>query len=207
MQTPANQVTFGELLPFIIAIIILIALIAFCIFMAIKTGKARNARKRKNAMYRQTYQTGIFQPVQESLILASGLPIASGTSCSVKLNENGMSIESSGTVFNISIDKITDISIKTDREIQTAQHYVSSAGGAIAGALMFGIPGALVGGRAKKKKTTTVTYSHFMIVTYKKDDTVAYVAFALPGSVAPAVHFINNFNLLTANKENAVIDL
>lgn len=200
-----NGQTANHVILPIVILIIFGFLIAFCVTMIIITSK-RN-RLTNNNKRNKAHPKGVFQPVQKSLILASGLPIASGTSCSVKLNENVMSIESSGTVFNISIDKITDISIKTDREIQTAQHYVSSSGGAIAGALMFGIPGALVGGRAKKKKTTTVTYSHFMIVTYKKDDTVAYVAFALPVSVAPAVHFINNFNLLAANKENTVIDL
>lgn len=191
----------------IVVAVILVALIIFCIFMAVKTSKPGRIMKRKNKLYRKAYKKGIFQSMTENLVHAAGLPIASGTTCIVNLTEKGLSISSSGTVFNIDIDKITDISAKTDREIQRSEQYVSSAGGAVAGALMFGIPGALIGGRTKKKKSISVTYSHFMIVTYKKDNTVDHIAFALPGSAMLATHFSNNYKLLSKNKSSTVVNL
>lgn len=44
--------------------------------------------------------------------------------------------------------------IKTDKEIQ--QQYVSSVGGAVGGAVLFGPLGAITGGRAKKKTVKEV---------------------------------------------------
>ncbi len=45
MDTPVGESTVGELMPYIIVIVILLLIAAFCIFMAIKTSKARKAGK------------------------------------------------------------------------------------------------------------------------------------------------------------------
>ncbi|MEH2944892.1 hypothetical protein VSQ32_19130 [Lachnospiraceae bacterium KK002] len=56
--------------------------------------------------------------------------------------------------FELEKSKITDMCIKTDKEIQ--QQYVSSVGGAVGGAVLFGPLGAITGGRAKKKTVKEV---------------------------------------------------
>lgn len=71
---------------------------------------------------------------------------------------------------------------------------------------MFGIPGALIGGRTKTKKSTVTTHKYFMIVTYRKEDAVAYLAFVIP-TIAYAANFINNFSLIAKNNETKTIEL
>ena len=59
--------------------------------------------------------------------------------------------EGSGIRYELSKDKVTDIAVKTDVEIQ--QQYVSSAGGALAGGMLFGPLGAIVAGRTEAKRS------------------------------------------------------
>lgn len=106
----------------------------------------------------------------------TGLPLAEGTDCSIQHNPDGFVFTAGGNVFNLSNDKITDMCIKTDAEIQ--KQYVSSIGGAVGGAVLFGPIGAMIGGRAKKKKTTNLT--HYLIITYLKDGQIAYLCFEMP---------------------------
>ncbi len=84
-----------------------------------------------------------------------GLPLAEGANCEVwhDEDEDKVVIASSGNAFNLAFSKVTDITIKTDEEIQKA--YVSSIGGAVGGAVLFGTLGAMVGGRAKEKESKT----------------------------------------------------
>ena len=101
-----------------------------------------------------------------------GLPVASGTDCTFFITSDGVVINAAGTAFGIDIQKITDMQIKTDSELQ--QQYVSSVGGAVAGAVFLGPLGAILGGRAKKK-TVSRKVEHFLIVTYCADDGIKYI--------------------------------
>lgn len=118
----------------------------------------------------------------------AGLSLAEGTNCTIQHNPNGFVFTASGNTFNLSNDKITDMCIKTDAEIQ--RQYVSSVGGAVGGAVLFGPIGAMIGGRAKEKKTTNLT--HYLIITYLKDGQVAYICFEVY-EVAKIQKWINDF--------------
>lgn len=59
----------------------------------------------------------------------AGLPIPEDTICQVYSTPRGIEIVANGQQFNLAKDKIIDITIKTDTEIQ--KQVVSSAGGAI----------------------------------------------------------------------------
>ena len=52
--------------------------------------------------------------------------------------------------FKLLKEKITDVTMTNDIEIQ--KNNVSSIGGAVSGAILFGALGAIIGGRAKNKK-------------------------------------------------------
>lgn len=106
----------------------------------------------------------------------AGLPIAEGTPSSIRVMPDHILVEAAGNTFTLKNEKITDIAIKTDVEIQ--KNYVSSAGGAVAGAVLFGALGAIVGGRAKQKQTTTAT--SYLIITYTKDGAPDYIGFEIP---------------------------
>lgn len=51
--------------------------------------------------------------------------------------------------FSLPVEKLIDVSVMTNREIQ--KQYVSSVGGAVAGAMLFGSVGAILGGSAVSK--------------------------------------------------------
>lgn len=103
----------------------------------------------------------------------AGLPVAQGTNCTLIFEDDHIIMDGGGNSFRVSYDKITDLQIKTDVDIQKS--YVSSVGGAVGGAVLFGPLGAMVGGRAKEK--TTRTYDYYFIVTYNKDNAVEYISF------------------------------
>lgn len=105
----------------------------------------------------------------------SGLPLAQDAECSIEYGEDKFVFSGSGNIFNLSFNKITDICVKTDEEIQ--KQYVSSIAGAVAGGMAFGALGAIIGGRVKEKKTKIS--SHFFIFTYKKDTEIDYISFEL----------------------------
>ncbi len=106
----------------------------------------------------------------------AGLPLSQDTSCEITVENDCFKISGGGNVFELKKNKITDIAVKTDAEIQ--KQYVSSIGGAVAGGMVFGPLGAIVGGRAKEKKTTTITY--YLIFTYRSKDEIDYASFEIP---------------------------
>ena len=75
--------------------------------------------------------------------------------------------------ISLSSEKIIDIGIKTDQEIQTS--YGSSISGAILGGYMFGTIGAIIGGQMRERKH--VVNNHFLIITYKKENSQNYLSF------------------------------
>lgn len=114
-----------------------------------------------------------FRTINCKLKHTYGLPVMQNTKCRITGTVKGIQIFAQGTSFMIERNKIVDVS--KQKEIQTSTQQVSSAGGAVAGALMFGALGAMVGGRAKSKKITTRT--NYLVITYKKDDSIQYIAF------------------------------
>lgn len=148
-----------------------------------------------------------FKPVQGTYAHFSGLPVPGGTMCTLALTEAGLAISSLSGSFNLSVDKMVSIATKTDTEEQITKQYVSSAGGAIAGAIIAGVPGALIGGRAKEKEIKQTTYKNYMVVTYKKDAALEHLVFALKGTPMDAMPFVSNFGLLTLGRAKEITEL
>ena len=120
-----------------------------------------------------------------------GLPIAENVVCTVKSFAQKIEFSAGNMSVNLEKSKIIDMSITTDVDIQ--KQYVSSAGGAIGGAILFGPVGALIGGRAKKKKITQST--SYFIITYNSDGETKYIGFELQDSFAlsAASRFVREF--------------
>lgn len=119
----------------------------------------------------------------------AGLPLAQSAACTVSFEDACIAIHSSGNAFNLSYDKITAMDLKTSTEIQKA--YVSSIGGAIVGGALFGPLGAMVGGRAKEKKSKIV--ENFIIFTYLKDGNIDYLSFKVQAA-HKAMGLIQQYN-------------
>lgn len=140
-----------------------------------------------------------FKPVEENLKHIYGLPLAEGTVCTVSLNENGFKFLGAGTVFNLDINKITDVAVNTDTNTQTTTQYVSNPGGAVAGGLLFGAAGAAIGGRAKKKTDTVTTYDFALVITYVNENAVNYISFELPSGLT-GDNYVNNYRCLKSDE-------
>lgn len=112
----------------------------------------------------------------------AGLPIPENTLCQVYSTPSRIEIIANGQQFNLAKEKIIDVSITTNTEIQ--KQLVSSTGGAVGGALLFGAVGALIGGRTKTKEIKQV--KSYLIFTYQKESETEYVGFdiSLGGNVA-----------------------
>ena len=86
--------------------------------------------------------------------------------------------------------------IKTDTEIQNQA--VSSVGGAIAGGVMFGTLGAIIGGRAKTKKVKTIT--QYLIITYIGElGELKYIGFDIKNNSQSASKLVKEFHELNTN--------
>ena len=136
-----------------------------------------------------------------------GLPLAPGAQCSIFYNldedSNRLEISGGGNTFRLALDKICDIALKTDVEIQ--KQYVSSVGGAVGGYMLFGGLGAMIGGRAKERETTKTEY--YLIITYRKNDELAYISFKADDQ-RTAERFVEIVsNKLTHETAPAVVDL
>lgn len=120
----------------------------------------------------------------------NGLNLAENTVCNVLSYSDRYEFKSGALQFNLLKSKVIDVIIKTDTDIQ--KQYVSSIGGAVGGAVLFGPLGAMIGGRAKQKKSKTV--SNYLIITYKdNNDEIKYIGFDVTKDYFAAYKFVKEF--------------
>lgn len=103
-----------------------------------------------------------------------GLRIAEKTKCTVTIFEDKLTLVGGGVTFNLSTSQITAAEIKTDVEIANVVH--SSAAKGIAGGLVFGPIGLVVGSRATNKEKRTIKY-YFLINYVNSSGEVAAILF------------------------------
>lgn len=143
----------------------------------------RNERKQnKIEQYEQSLRTCTMKHI-------NGLPIAENMDCTITSADDQFIFSSGSMHFELDKSKITDICVNTEQEIQ--EQYVSSVGGAVGGAMLFGTLGAMIGGRAKKKKVKDETH-HYLIITYQSPD-VKYIGFEIGFSLSSAYRFVDDF--------------
>ncbi|MEK4452809.1 MULTISPECIES: hypothetical protein [unclassified Paenibacillus] len=100
--------------------------------------------------------------VTSALDHVEGLPLGEGTLCNLSVTQDKLVIDGGGTDFNINNSQIRAVEVKTDTEIANIVH--SSAAKGIAGGLLFGPIGLIVGSRATNKEKRTNT--HYLIINY-----------------------------------------
>ena len=127
-------------------------------------GKTREQKELKNC----------FLPT----LHVSGLPLLESEYCRIFFEEDGIIITTMGAYrkqFSLAYNKIVDFQLQSKKNVETT--LVSNPGGAIAGAMLFGAPGAMLGGKAKKKEI--ISFENFLVVTYKKDNDLENLHFQL----------------------------
>ena len=72
-------------------------------------------------------------------------------------------------------------------------------GGAVAGGVIFGPLGAIIGGRAKNKKVKTVT--QYLIITYTGENgELKYIGFDIKNNPLSAMKLVKEFHTLNTNE-------
>ena len=181
----------------IIMLLIAIAIVVLFFTLAVKASKLQG--KKKDEM--NTKKTELKALEYVTLKHTVGLPLPENTLCNIFYSNDKLVIEGGGNTFNLSLEKVIDITLKTDVEIQKS--FVSSAGGAVAGGLLFGPLGALVGGRTKQKQSREVI--NYFIVTYDKSgsDNPEYIAFDATGNLK-VTKIVALYNKLPKVKRDAI---
>lgn len=176
------------------------------VFFSVKYSKYRKKRKAQRVeKAAQDYARRVVEdnlPTGYSEIMSvkhmDGLPWGEQAACSVYLYPDRYVFWRNKNTYTLSMDKITDVCIKTDIEIQKA--YVSSVGGAVGGAVLFGTLGAMIGGRVKEKRDTTI--SKFLIFTYNKDGETKYISFEIPSFNKNASKFVEMYQAQASGHQN-----
>ncbi|MHA9741981.1 hypothetical protein [Robinsoniella peoriensis] len=168
MDTKLGQSTVGEMLPYFVIIALLFIFIVFSISILIKSSKIKKAAKKE---MKKKKKNGLLASASGKHM--AGLTVPEGLMCAIEVYADKYIFLGNNSKFDLIKSKVTNVCIKTDTEI--TQQYVSSVGGAVAGAVVFGPLGAIVGGRAKKKKDTKL--HAYLIFTYCKNDGVDYISF------------------------------
>ena len=134
--------------------------------------------------------------IKAQLQLVGGIgSLPTGTSCYVAYNYQRMKFFASGQEFTLDVSKLVDVSVMTQSQVQ--QQYVSSVGGAVAGAVLFGPIGAIIGGKATKKKVRQSTL--YLILTYLSGGTTSYIVFDVTANPYPGYNMQRNFRYLKKN--------
>ncbi len=190
-QDDSVQLELLGMLPILSICGVLLVIFVFCMFMA---SNALKIKKNQKQRIKELESEGLicFLPA----IHIYGLPLAEGVACENHVYGKKIDFCSGTTKVTLDARKITDMSIKSDIEIQ--QHYVSSVGGAVGGAMLFGPVGALIGGRTKKKTNMKTTL--YMIITYKKNDTLDYLCFDVTSCSLDASILVESFRKKNLNR-------
>ena len=131
-----------------------------------------------------------------------GLDLPQNVMCKLTCLRSRIIMQANGQEFNLQTDKLIDVSIMTNTEIQ--KQYVSSAGGAVAGAMLLGPIGAILGGSASKRSIKTNT--KYLIFTYLADVQTKYILFDVTKKTPQAKRLVKQFSYLK-NKDTVKIDL
>lgn len=204
MDTPLGQSTVGEMLPLFIISGILLCSIIFLLSRAIIVLKIQKQNRKQNKIAKEEKLESLrTQGVTQNVTLKHmiGLPVPEGFECEISSYPTKISISGNGMQFNLDKNKLIDVCVKTDVEIQN--QYVSSVGGAVGGAILFGGLGAMIGGRAKLKQARTV--SKYLIFSYSKDNNINYISFDVLNYLPQAMKFVDEFKEIPKN--DTVIEL
>ncbi|WP_312280804.1 hypothetical protein [Oscillibacter sp.] len=127
----------------------------------------------------------------------SGLNLPQNAKCKVVCLNKKIAVEAIGQEVNLSTEKIINVDILTNTEIQ--KQYVSSVGGAIAGAMVLGAFGAILGGAATQRNIKINT--KYLIFTYRGEDKPEYIIFDASNNIASAKRFCKEFRGLNKNSK------
>lgn len=164
----------GRKMPYAWPILFAVLVLGIVLIVWPSNPRAQYDKKKPNNSVAPKINTNLYA----KLIHMAGLPLSEGAVCYVSITPKGMVIARDGNKYFLAFEKVTDMCIKTEADIRKS--YVSSIGGAVGGAVLFGPLGAMIGGRVKEKNDTTV--KNYFIIAYDKDGATDYISFDCTGS-------------------------
>ena len=193
--------------------------LASAILLSKKNAKKRNAKKeilkQKNAKTKNnnlsesttpqklTFREQMYRNMKYKLTFVSGLPLMQGAVCKVVSTFDKIIIDGQGTTFELKKEKISSITI--EKNITKHTQAVSSAGGALAGAMAFGVVGAAIGGTATAKDFKLK--KRYIVITYfDSEENVKYIIFDYNNNGAFLVKDFELFNKDSVVKKTVEID-
>ncbi|MCI9015919.1 MAG: hypothetical protein HFJ53_01965 [Clostridia bacterium] len=177
----------------LLGIIGLILLIGICACIDSHNKKLKKIENLKNQ-----HQASLFMALNHF----NGLSIAENTLTQIFSCPNEYEFWANNTSFKLEKNKVTDISITSNIDIQKS--YSSSVGGTIGGAVLFGPLGAMIGGRTKEKTSRII--NNYLIFSYLDNNEIKYIAFHC-SSVFIANKFIKEFKKNNQNTTSTTINL
>lgn len=129
------------------------------------------------------------------LPFSGGLNLPSGVKCLVSCLKSRVVFSANGQEFSLPSDRLVDVSVMKTSDIQ--KQYVSSIGGAVAGALLLGPIGAVLGGAATQRSIKT--NKRYLIFSYKDGAEIKYILFDASKKASQAKRFVKNFRALKKN--------
>ena len=121
------------------------------------------------------YLLNIYSKPRFNSIHIQGLPLAEGSSCNVSyIKDKSIQFKKNKTTINLDLVKIIDSTIVTEDGLK---QYISSIGGGIAGAMIAGPLGAIIGGKIKNKNIQKTKY--FLNIIYNTDN-LKYISLEIP---------------------------
>ena len=186
---------------YIVMSLLLVLFVIFCIYKFITCIKNNKKIKKQQKDNLKQKNATLYTIIPHLM----GLPIPENSLVTIYSCKDSYEFISNGATFSLKKEKITDVSITTDTEIQ--KQCVSSAGGAIGGAMLFGPLGALIGGRTKTKEIKNTTTC--LIFTYLKDEKIDFIAFDTTYNIPNALNFVKEYQIINnlKPKETKKIDL
>lgn len=190
-DVPIGRSTLGEMFPTFILLGVYLFIIVVFVIMAIRASK--NAKRQKRCE-KELKAHGM--SIHTAFKHIYGLPIAANMVCEIFSYPDRIEFKSGTINIILQRNKITNMYIKADTKIQ--ERTVSSAGGAIAGAVMFGPMGAYIGGRPKIKRTKNKT--QYLIITYTGEKGESkYINFDISADTFSAPKLVKEFYELNTN--------
>lgn len=126
--------------------------------------------------------------------LIDGVNLPQNAAVSIKMNPNEVVISGNNQEFLISSDKLMNVDLKSDTELE--QIIEQSLPGMVIGAAAFGVIGAMIGGRVKTKEKKKV--NHFLIINFQSDELKTIVIDASKDwhNAAGLVDLFRKFNIV-----------
>lgn len=196
-----------EVFQLVVTGIIIIA-VSYVLYSLLSPTEQEKRRIKKETKEKETekrlYYSKQYQEISSSLswVHLYGLPVSELAVCDVWECKNCL-VFYCGHPYVLNYSKIINAEYMSQTEV--TKHYYDDATGAIAGGLMFGPIGALIGGGTEVDEETK--YRYFVRITYKSENGTNDVLFNVTDAQYSAKNFVRTIKKHINYSDRSAVDL